>query len=315
MRKSRLIFNTIILTLVFGSVFGHQDFWVIRDYGNIKVRVKSGFDYEEINKAFIIGQLAQALVKDLGYSDQIFLDFNHYYTGDCEPDYFISFDDGQIKYPWDDYTEKNLLKGKAIVLRQVAKTFDVISSLKLLEYSVANIEMVKSIQRQIEYNQNYCEWTINSVDTVLIDKQVSRDMSPLIAKIFKLKIERPDKDFKNGISYYWQAGKYYIYHRKVGQEDKVALVLTSIYDFQKIDPNTNLIFDSDRAFYCLTADKDVVVSKRHELLDTSFEYWRPYRVTKISDNKLSFYLSGFGTSERTLLYTISSDELEQGQKK
>jgi len=314
MRNSRLIF-IIILILSFRTAFGHEDFWVIRDYGNIKVRVKSGFDYEEINNAFIIGQLAQALVKDLGYSKQVFLDFDHYYTGDCEPDYFISFDDGEIKEPWNDKTKKNLLKGKALVVRQVARTFDVITSLKLLEYSVANLEMVKSTQRQIEYNKNYCNWTINSIDTVLINKQVSQDnMSPLITNVFKLKIERPDKDFRNGISYYWQEGKYYVYHRKVGHADKVVLVLTCIYDFQKIESNINLIFDSDRAFYCITIDNDVVVSKHHEIVD-AFENWRPYRVTKISENKLSINLDDFETDERTLLYTISSDELEQELKK
>lgn len=314
MRKFRPIFSIIILTLNFGTVFGHQDFWVIRDYGNIKVRVKSGFDYEEINKAFIIGELAQVLVKDLGYSKQVFLDFNHHYTSDCESDYFISFDNGKIKEPWEDYTKKNLLNEKALVVRQVARTFDVISTLKLLEYSIMNIEIVKSSQRQIEYNQNYCNWTINSVDTLLIDKQISQEMSPLVAKVFKLKIERPDKDFRNGISYYWLEGRYYIFFRQVGHEDKVILELPRIYNFQRIESNATLIFDSDRAFYCITADNELVVSKHHEIMDT-FEHYRPYRITKISEKKLSIYFCGFGTGERTLVYSMSNDELDQGLKK
>lgn len=314
MRKCRLIISIILLTLNFGAALGHQDFWVIKEYGNIKVRVKSGFDFEEINKAFIIGQLAQTLVKDLGYSKQVFLDFNHHYTGDCEPDYFISFDDGKIKYPWKDYNKQNLLKGRAIVVRQVARTFDIITTLKLLEYSVLNSEKIKSSQRQIEYNQNYCDWTINSIDTLLIDQQVSQEMSSLVAKLFKSKIERPDKDFQNGISYYWSAGNYCIFFRQVGQEDKVVLELSGIYNFQRIESNTTLIFDSDRSFYCITANNKLVVSKHHKIMDT-FDNYRPYRVTKTSEKELSIYFSGFLTGERTLAYSISNDELEQGLKK
>lgn len=313
MRKCRLIVS-IILTLNLGSLYGHEDFWITRDYGNVKVRVKSGFDFEEINKAFIIGQLSQALVKDLGYSKQVFLDFDHHYTGDCEPDYFISFDDGNIKEPWEDYNKKDLFKGRAIVVRQVARTFDVVTTLKLLEYSVLNNDIIKSSQRQIEYNQNYCNWTINSIDTLLIDKQVSKDMSPLIAEIFKLKIERPDKDFRNGVSYYWLEGKYYIFVRQDGQEDKVVLVLPRIYNLQRIESNITVVFDSDRAFYCVTADNQLVVSTHQEIVDASNHY-RPYRVSKISEKELSIYFSSVRTGERTLVYSIINDELQQGVKK
>jgi hypothetical protein len=63
--------------LTFGTTFAHKDFWKVADFGNVKVRVKTGFQYEEINKAFIIGQLAEKLSKDLNYADTIFLDFNH----------------------------------------------------------------------------------------------------------------------------------------------------------------------------------------------------------------------------------------------
>lgn len=233
MKNCRLTISIIVLTLHFGTVFGHQDFWVIKDYGNIKVRVNSGFDYEEINKAFIIGQLAEVLAKDIGYAGQIFLDFNHHYTDDCEPDYFVSFDDGKIKYRWNDHLKENLLKENAIVVRQVARTFDVASTLTLVEYSIRNREMIKVSQRRIEYNQNYCNWTINSIDTVLLDKQISQEMSSLVAKVFKLKIDRPEKDFRNGFSYYWEEGRYYIFFRQLGQEDKIILNLPSIYDFQR----------------------------------------------------------------------------------
>ena len=60
----QLIFTLIFfLKFTLNTASAHQDFYVTKDYGNIKVRVKTGFVYEEINKAFIIGQLAEKLAK------------------------------------------------------------------------------------------------------------------------------------------------------------------------------------------------------------------------------------------------------------
>lgn len=314
MRKRVLVFSTFFLVFSFIPTLGHEDFWLTREYGNIKVRVKSGFDYEEINKAFIIGQLAQSLVKDLGYTKQIFIDFNHHYTNDCEPDYFISFDDGKIKYQWEDNNQEKLFDGNAVVIRQVARSFDVVATLKLVEYSVLNIKKVKSLQKEIEYNQNFCDWTINSIDTLLIDKLVTLSTSPLVEKTCSMKIERPDEDFRYGLSYYWQNGKYYVFLRRNGQEDEVVLELPTIYNIQKIDSEINLIFDSDSSFYCITTANQIVVSKQHEIVDT-FEYYRPYYVTRVSNNKLSIYFEWFKTGFRELEYLISEDELEQGLRK
>jgi len=81
---------TLILTLTWGSVYAHQDFWITQDYGNIKVRIETGFKYEEIYKVFLFGQLAEQFAKQLNYSGSIFLDFSHHYTGNITPDYFIS---------------------------------------------------------------------------------------------------------------------------------------------------------------------------------------------------------------------------------
>src|SRR5690606_6553239 len=102
--------------------------------------------------------LAEKLSKELNYSDPIFLDFNHHYTGDCYPTYFVSYDKGKIEYTWESGSkEKDYLKSNSIVLRQVSRQFDVIATLRLLEYSIKNISTIKSTQKQIEYNQNYCQ--------------------------------------------------------------------------------------------------------------------------------------------------------------
>lgn len=308
---------TVILTLTFGTAFVHQDFWTSTAYGNVKVRVKTGFDYEEINKAFIIGQLAEKLSKDLGYTDQIFLDFDHHYTGDCDPAYFISYDKGKIEYTWESGSkEKDYLKENAIVVRQVSKRFNVISTLRLLEYSIKNISSIKASQKQIEYNQNYCQWKINSIDTALIKEQLQQASSVSLNNIVKLKIERPDKDFKYGISYYWQDNKFHLFLRDYNKPDTTLASIDNIYDIKKFGGSSAMVFDSDSSFFYISQYNRPIVSKR-QVINNTYDYYRPFKIENIGGDKLSIYFSyytnetGLQPKERTLIYLIKKDELIQ----
>lgn len=308
---------TVILALTFGTTFAHQDFWTSEDYGNVKVRVKTGFDYEEINKAFIIGQLAEKLSKDLNYTDPIFLDFNHHYTGDCNPTYFISYDKGKIEYTWEsDSREKNYLKSNSIVLRQVSRQFDVIATLRLLEYSIKNITSIKSIQKQIEYNQNYCQWKINSIDTNLIKQQLQIANSDLLNNIVKLRIERPDKDFRYGISYYWQGNKFHLFLRNYNKSDTTLLGLGNIYDIKKFGGSSAMVFDTDSSFFYVSQYNRPVVSQRHVINETH-KHYQPFKVVNIGGDKFSIYFSYFSKEqvwqdkERTLIYFTKKDVLIQ----
>ena len=110
------------------------------------MRIKTGFDYEEINKVFIFGQLAEKL-PEFDYTDPIFLDFNHHYTGDCEPDYFVSFDKGAIEYTLGGADKpKPFLSKKSIVVRQVSRQFEAKTTLYLIEYAIKNLSKVKADQ-------------------------------------------------------------------------------------------------------------------------------------------------------------------------
>lgn len=90
-----VVFFIIVNIMGFCPIYAHQDFYTIKDYGNVKVRVQTGYNYEEINRALIIGQLAEELTKELEYKRPFFLDFIHNYMTDNEKaSYFISFDNG-----------------------------------------------------------------------------------------------------------------------------------------------------------------------------------------------------------------------------
>lgn len=306
----------IILTFVVETAIAHRDFWVIKDYGNIKVRVKTGFQYEEINKAFIIGQLSQKLSKEINYKELIFLDFNHAYTGDCDPDYFISYDKGNINESWEDKRQKDYLKENSIIVRQVSRNFDVVSTLKILEYAILNLKTIKSTQKQITYNQNYCSWKINSIDTILIKRQLKMRESKILTKALKNRIDRADKNFKYGVSYYWQDNKFNVYYRDYDNRDTILLTVANIYDYHTINGNSTVIFNTDSTFYHIGRYNKPMTSKMH-LIENTFDNYRPFDLTNIGGNKISIYFwvytkdKGRQPRERTLIYRTDKDLLIQ----
>lgn len=307
-RRSYIL--TVIFVLFFVRTYAHQDFWKSKDYGNIKVRIKTGFDYEEINKSFIIGQLAEKLSKELNYLEPIFLDFNHHYTGNCEPDYFVSYDKGSIQYTWTDNREKAFLNKNAIVIRQVSRQFSASATLKLLEYAIQNLSEIKSSQKEIEYIQNYCQWRINSIDTTYVKNIIKRDKTVLLNNILDNKIERPEENFKYGVSYYWHKDKYHIFTRDYNTADLDVIELENIYAFDRISKTSCVVFDSDTTFYYSNSYKNQKISKRHEIKNT-FGYYRPFKVADIGGEKLSIYFYNLEEGPRTLVYQSNKDLLIQ----
>ncbi len=305
---------TFILSFSFASTAAHQDFFTFTDFGNIKVRIKTGYEYEEINKSYIIGQLAEKLAKELNYSDEIFLDFNHHYTSNCDPVYFISYDKGKIEYTSTERQENDYLNTDAIVVRQISRSFDVITTLKLLEYSIKNISQIKKSQRTIEYEENYCHWIIKTIDTNLIRKQLNMGNSDIIKKIANNKVVRSEKKYDAGISYYWKDNKFHLF--PFSKPDTILLSLVNIYDFN-IDGFT---FDTDSSFFYLADRQPLFVSKRH-IINNIYDNYEPLKIREISNSMFSLNFSyapngdGPKWKERTLIYQKKSDELIQDIEK
>ena len=196
----------IVLSLNLEQASAHIVYHITQNYGNVTVKIKTySDDNEDINQMIIFGQLAEKLSKELNYSEPILLDFNHFYVDDCTPDYFISYDKGNIEYYVWEWNTDYVMKTNAIIIRQVARQFDAQTILKLLEYAILNLKNIKSTQKQIEYDKNYCHWKINTIDTLIIKEILNTPNSELLNNILKTKIKRPEKEhFGNNFSYYWQ---------------------------------------------------------------------------------------------------------------
>lgn len=312
-----LILLALLFILTTEAVFGHSDFWLTKDFGNVKVRITTGFQYEEIKKSWIIGELAKKLCRQLNYTKPIFIDFNHYYIGDCEPDYFLSFDDGSIIQTWENAKPKPLLNEKSLVIREVGRKFTPSITLQLLEYAITNAYEIRSTQKLIEYNQNYCQWKVRSIDTLQVKRIASGKISEVVKRVLMTRVYRhEDRKNKNNISYYFQNNKYHIFYDTYEIKDSVLLAVDNIYQFENISFDENIVFDTDSSFYFIQGVNNPRTSKRWVIEKTNGNY-RPYDISTVGSYKVTFSFwyydktVGKQLKERNVLYKSNSDELLQ----
>lgn len=315
MRPYKLLFLLFLLSA--SNVFAHQDFWVIKTFGKVKVRIKTGFNYEEINKAWIIGELTNKLANTHKYKETIFLDFNHSYTGDVRPDYFISYDDGPIKQTWSGVETLYFLKGEALVIREASRRFDASATAKLVEYAITHIADVKKEQKPLEYNKNYRHWLVNSIDTIKTKQIVKGNLSKLASEVMNNKIyRRKSEKESNSISYFFRNNKYYVFYNDYKVKDSILLVVDNIYQFEAISFNEAVVLDTDSTFYYTQGVNTPHASKRWTIKN-KFDFDRPYEITRVGAHKVAFsfwYYSkeeGRQPKERTLVYRSDKNELFQ----
>jgi len=322
-----------------------EPFYVLKDFGNVKVRYNTIFENDEIiNKVALWGELAEKLSIALNYSAPVFLDFGYY---NCNPDLVTAYDRVDNEYLWgtntksliwDDNKNKvlfrevgNFLESEAIVIRQVESNQPQ-TTLKLLEYAILNLNHIKLTQKKIQYNTRYCSNELNSIDTLEIEKILKTPNSDLINNILNQKLYRPEKDFMYGISYYWQNNEYYIFQKNsynyAGHESVVASI-KNVYKVWKIGDSSALIFDTDSSFYyvetgravytvgdSIVRQSDAHLSER-QVIENKGNY-RIFKVEYIDDKKLAIYLTYNSmirikgeNEDRTLKFLIKENKLIQ----
>lgn len=299
----------------------HTGIGFTKNFENIRVHSYKETDIEDFRKAFIIGELASKLAKAYNYTDQIYLDCWLSITSpeDTKSDYQISTQ--VFNYSDEDGGEKEKL-----IIRQQAQQYDVIQTLKLIEYSIKNKAKIKRGQELIQstffYDRGEKKYSISAN---LIQKILQEPTSKIIEQILKSRIERPllTDERPSEITYYWSNNLYHIYRHwwgreKKDQQDIVLLTLPSIYQFVNLDLQF-LVFNTTSSFYYLNINdydsntKLNKVSTRHVIEDIGNKiYNRTFK--SISDGDVSIYFthgpSGWG-KKRLLIYYYKPDTLIQ----
>lgn len=315
---------TFILVLATGFIFASPNRVITKDFGNIKVRIDASYNFEEIYKVFIFGELSEMLASEIGYKEQIVLNFIHYATDNSPSTYFISFDRGDRAYSHGGpYIHRTFLDNEALVITQGARYYDAITTLKLTEFAIQNISKIKSDQKQIEFREDNYKWKINSIDTLKIKEAIQRPFSKKITTLLEIKVERPvifrkDKEFIYGISYYCKNGRYTVFNRDYSEMYADIATFDNIYAFYRFNNHSALIFDSVGSFYYVGSDEygKIRISKRN-IIENMLDYYIPYEIEKIGFNKLAIcipyypYLGAEAVEERILLYLTDKHRLIQ----
>ena len=247
MNKKYCYILIVALSMTFGNAFASTDIFKSNNFGNVGTTINLGISLEEFNKVSIFGQLAEKLSKELNYIDLVYLDFKQHFRAFWTPAFFISYEN--VEY-WNADSSK-WLKKDGIVIRQIARQFNAQTTLKLLEHAILNLESIKSSQEEIVFNDMYRDLKINTIDTLVIKNTLNNPNSDVLNKVLKQRIDRPETDFRDGISYYWQDNRYYIFHHDFFAEEKENVIyeLENIFDFKRFGIYNAVIFDTDSSFY------------------------------------------------------------------
>ncbi len=296
----------------------HQDFYVIKDFGNVKVRVLTGFDYEFIDQAWMVGKLAEKLARMYQYEEQILLDIDHNYVGKLntwEPRkiQLISF---SKSCAWGNTGKLvDFLKHKSLVISVRTNSIDFQSILKLVEYGINNLSSIKNEEKLVKYKfkEYYDGYHVNSPDTTDIKIALLRNPSEKINEVIATGVTRiREDDNKGNLNYKFKKGEFLVFNT---ESDSVLLKLNSIYQFESLNDYSAIIFDSNKSFYTIVIGSNhSKVSERQILKDTN-NYFEPYKIELSDSNKfiISFiYYGRENTGEpknRKIEYNLQSQSL------
>jgi len=323
----------LVLTLLpnANTVLADEPGYSIKDCGNVKVRICTGDGYEEVNKVAIIGELTRRLTENMGYQEPVLLDFVHAYGGAGTADHFVSFGDGTDPgaLDWGSLpagTTTPHLESPGIVITQVSHSFDVATTLKLVEYAAAHVDEIKRDQRMHQCKSS--SWSVPSIAKDKIAEIIPAPVSPAIEKVWKKWTIRPKTGSEKfpGINYCFKDGKYIVYYWSGSRYQRCLLSLDDIYDFQKVSSWQAIVFDTPESFYYVAGDRyrgtdRRACSKRHVIEDTA-NYHRPYEALSLGDDKIAICFSYIVASppgskipmmmkHRTLIYRPEQDDLVQ----
>jgi hypothetical protein len=279
-----MIFITVIKS------YAHKDRIFTYEFDNVTVKFKTGFKYEEINNARIIGEYASLLCEKMNYDQPVLLDFIHDYGNSYKGKNYSYLTIGTDKYKivsyytsvYDSTINENVyqmvphssineqsLNGiekevyntnpidslEKIVIRQLGFHFVVKNTLNFLYYAISNSsEVITSSQNDTlcSYLSNmYYEF--NSIPKTKIDSIKTLEIND-VENVMRQKIyAKEDSVIKNQLSYSYFAknNSYSIIARY--QNDEIILdTLNQVYSFELNNEywQTVFVFETLNSFKC-----------------------------------------------------------------
>jgi len=281
--------------------YGHQDQIFRFNYGNIEVRFQTGFNYEEINNAKIIGTYAATLCDSLNYNEPVLLDFVHDYTHTYKGNVF-SF----VCYAGDSYELVSKDKPNSnnnneveitqkLIIRQFGAHFAISQTLELLLWGINHKEWLIKNQSQVEL-QSYMydmKYSMVSISESKI-KSIKKNNSDIVKSVLENEVcvRNDERDYNQTYFSYFSQNNKYLPYIGLNGEKTIIDTLDNIYYFIKIDNwgQYLFVFNSPNQFTYyrkgfILEDEIYISSKLHkiECVD-NFEYFVDISAELITDD-------------------------------
>ncbi|WP_066633001.1 hypothetical protein [Labilibacter marinus] len=270
----------LLLLISFAKSYAHTDKHFTYKFDKVTVRFKTGFMFEEINNARIIGEYASLLCNHLNYNEPVFLDFIHDYGNSYKghnfsfmnigkgsyrsKSYFTSVHDSTLNadvYQMVPYSMLNELDQnninkeiysieptdslEKIVIRQFGFHFEVNNTLNLLHYAISNLNEVVNSAKQdslCSYLPNmYYEF--NTISKLKIDSIKALKIKD-VEQVMQQKVYAKEGSVTTSqlsYSYFAKNNTYFIF--AAHQENEVVLdTLSQIYSINLITDNLQTLF-------------------------------------------------------------------------
>ena len=281
-KKIGLAILIIVISIILASIYG------ILTYGNVKIYMKTGFDYSDIDKIQIVGKLSEKLSERLHYKDTIFIEYIQDYTNIYGDDlYMLEFNNSNYKIIGgikSEYTIKSNNSGLSV--RIYADRINIVEILKLVEFTITNKEKTNSYltKKEIGFNR-YKEQPLNSIatDDKIIDKIYSSE-SELIKELINERILVNEQD-NYGIEIYWMNDKFIFEYNHIHSDKQEFVFELKDYFYHKyLNVNDILIFVNKNSFYYLDGTND----EKKELVKMDNTSYAPLIIMNFG-NKVLFH--------------------------
>lgn len=211
----------------------HEDTYYTFEQGNSVVRIKTGYEYEEIYKAEILALMLCDLSAIMNYEDNIQLDFIHDYTFDYEGNKsFVSAGKSQVKQEYDEpFLSKNMNAAK-IIIRNLNDKIDFAYLLTLVEISITNLNYIKKHQSKLKFDDGYNDWVVWSIGEDAIENFIKK-ANGVSAEILRKKYYRSKAINKSKFTYLTKDGKFYFF--ETGDPEGVILKTKDLFQSHVID--------------------------------------------------------------------------------
>lgn len=242
MKKTLL---TVLILFCGVRIFAHTDRLYTFHYDNVTVHFTTGFYYEEIEKAKMIGKAAAKLSCKHSFSENILLDFRHDYGYMDEVNTFISYGEGDYQmYDGENYfsiwTE---VTDKYLTITQCNSVFDIEKSLKLIEYSILNFEEITSLElTSIRLGPDvFWAQVFKSISPEIISGINSISLSIIGQEVLASRIYR-EETYPQNVSYFTANNEFVIILRHRYGKEEIIDTLPDIRYFADLNDTHFFVF-------------------------------------------------------------------------